>query len=413
MPSIPMVPMGTFEDEVVLMRRCRVALAGASLPLALGAALACLPGGASTLALGVALGWLGLGTLLYVLARNPAPHETLVRVYACGAGLLLPGRFVPSERILGGWVEPRPEAAPLVHVRTEGGADVTLVVRDVERGRALLAALGVDASRVAATFWALARPIGEPRTFARLGALVGIALTLGMLAGQESPAASALAVVALLLAMLGLVVPTRVSIGADGVHLRWLGTSRFVMWATVLAVEPFDGGVVLALEGGRWLTLRTPREHDRHDPEGLAMVERLRAAWRANVQARAEPLPTGVVRRTGSRGTRTRDWVRAMRALAQEQPGYRTSAVPPEGLWRIVESPHADGDARTGAAIALASSLDSAGRKRLREAAASCAEPRLRIALTTASMPTGAASEEELAAALDAIDGEVEDSRRC
>jgi hypothetical protein len=102
-----------------------------------------------------------------------------------------------------------------------------------------------------------------------------------------------------------------------------------------------------------------------------------------------------------------------MRALTQEQPGYRTSAVRPEGLWRIVESPHADGDARTGAAIALASSLDSAGRKRLREAAASCAEPRLRIALTTASMPTGAASEDELAAALDAIDGEVEDSRRC
>jgi hypothetical protein len=405
--------MGTFEDEVVLQQRCRLALAGAALPLALGATLACLPGGSSTLALGIALGWLGLGTLLYVVARNPAPHERLARVYACSAGLLLPGRFLPSERILGGWVEPRANAAPVVHVRAAGGGHVTLVVRDVDRGRALLAALGVDASRVAATFWTLARPIGEPRTFARVGALVVIALTLGMLAGRDSPAASALAVVALLIALLGLVVPTRVSIGADGVHLRWLGTSRFVAWSTVLAVEPFDGGVVLALEGGRWLTLRTPQEHDRHDPECLAMIERLRAAWRANVQARAEPLPTDVVRRTGGRSTRTRDWVRAMRAITQEQPSYRTSAVPPEGLWRIVESPHADGDARTGAAIALAPSLDAVGRKRLREAAASCAEPRLRVALTTASMPTGAASEEELAAALDAIDGEVEDGSRC
>jgi hypothetical protein len=405
--------MGTFEDEVVLLRRCRLALAGATLPLALGLALACLPGGGSTLALGIALVWLGLGPLLYVVARNPAPHEILARVYACGAGLLMPGRFVPAERIRGGWIEPRANAAPVVHVHAEGGTDVAIVVRDVERGRALLAALGVDASRVAATFWTLARPIGEPRTFARVGALVGIALTLGMLAGRESPAASALAVVALLIALLGLVVPTRVSIGADGVYLRWLGTTRFVAWSTVLAVEPFDGGVVLALEGGRWLTLRTPCEHDRHDPERLALVERMCAAWRANVHACAEPLPTGVVSRTGGRGTRTREWVHAMRAITQEKPGYRTGAVPPEGLWRIVESPHADSDARTGAAIALASSLDDVGRKRLRDAAAACAEPRLRIALTTASMPTGTASEEELAAALDAIDGEVEDTRRC
>jgi hypothetical protein len=405
--------MGTFEDEVVLLRRCRPALACAAVPLALGVVLVCLPGGPSALALGIALAWLGLGPLLYVVARNPAPHEMRARAYACGAGLLLPGRFVPAESIRGGWVEPRANASPVVHVCVESGGDVAIVVRDVERGRALLVALGIDASHVAASFWTLARPIGEPRTFARVGALVGIALALGVLAGRDSAAASALAVVALLVALLGLVVPTRVNVGADGVHLRWLGTSRFVAWSRVLAVEPFDGGVVLALEGGRWLTLRTPSEHDRHDPERLAMVERLRAAWRASLQANAEPTPTGIVRRLGERGARTRDWVRAMRALAQEQPGYRTSAVPPEGLWRIVESPHADRDARTGAAIALAPSLDAVGRKRLREAAEACAEPRLRIALTTVSMPTGTATEEELAATLDAIDTEVEDSRRC
>ncbi len=190
--------MGTFEDEVVLLRRCRLALAGASLPLALGAAFACLPGAgsASALALGIALAWLGLGALLYVIARNPAPHETMARVYACGAGLLLPGRFVPAERIRGGWIEPRAAAPPIVHVRTEGGGEVALVVRDVDRGRRLLAALGVDASRLVATFWALARPLGEPRTFTRVGALAGIALAVGMLAGRESAAAAALAVVA-------------------------------------------------------------------------------------------------------------------------------------------------------------------------------------------------------------------------
>ncbi|HEX8795362.1 MAG TPA: hypothetical protein VF765_30645 [Polyangiaceae bacterium] len=415
MPSILPGPMGTFEDEVVLLRRCRLALAGASIPLVLGAVFTCLPGAgsASAFALGIALAWLGLGALLYVVARNPAPHEVMGRVYACGAGLLLPGRFVPAERIRGGWVEPRVAGAPVVHVCTEGGGEVALVVRDVERGRQLLVALGVDASHVAATFWALARPLGEPRTFARVGLLAGIAMALGILAGQESPAAAALAVIALLVAMLGFVVPTRVSVGADGVHLRWLGTSRFVSWSDVFAVEPFDGGVVLALEGGQWLTLRTPAEHERHDPDRVAMIERLRTAWRASQQAHADPVPASIVRSAGERGVRTRDWVRAMRTLAHPQSGYRSSAVPPEGLWRIVESPHADRDARTGAAIALASSLDASGRQRLREAAAACAEPRLRVSLTTASMPTGAASDEELAAALDAIDGEVEDGRRC
>jgi hypothetical protein len=110
-------------------------------------------------------------------------------------------------------------------------------------------------------------------------------------------------------------------------------------------------------------------------------------------------------------GGRTQEWVRAMRAIvAPSQHGYRTGAVPPERLWRVVEDPRADRIARMGAALALSPSLDFEGRERMREAAASCAEPRIRVALTTAASDAGArGKDEDLAAILDALESEADD----
>jgi hypothetical protein len=100
-----------------------------------------------------------------------------------------------------------------------------------------------------------------------------------------------------------------------------------------------------------------------------------------------------------------------MRGMVRDEQGYRTGAVPPERLWRVVEDPCADRMARTGAALALAPGLDEGGRDRLRAAAASCAEPRLRIALSTAASEAGARGrEDDLAATLDALECEGDDS---
>ena len=66
-------------------------------------------------------------------------------------------------------------------------------------------------------------------------------------------------------------------------------------------------------------------------------------------------------------------------------PGFRIASVPVERLWRVVEDPRADREARTGAAIALAPALHDDERARLRAVADGCAEPRLRIALATAA----------------------------
>ena len=89
-------------------------------------------------------------------------------------------------------------------------------------------------------------------------------------------------------------------------------------------------------------------------------------------------------------------------------PGFRVASVPLERLWRVVEDPRADRDARTGAAIALAPALHDDDRARLRAVADGCAEPRLRVALATAAKEASA-PDDALAEALDALEGEGDD----
>jgi hypothetical protein len=401
--------MLTFEDDVVIVQRSGLLLAGACAPLAFGIALAC--AGLSTAdgaGIGFAVAWLGLGGLLYVWARNPAPTERPARVRADARGLFVDGKLaLAAARVRGGWVQPRLLAPPVVHVSARRARDVEVVVRDIERGRALLRALEVDATHASAQFWTYARPLGEPRAFARAASLGGLVLAFGLVAGQATPLALALAVVAVLVLFAGVAVPTLVTVGADGVLLRWLGTQRFVPWPSVVAVEAFDGGVVLALDGGRWLTLRTPAAHERHHPERDAMVERLRTAWRPYAQLDAEEPTARLLRRAGAR---TSEWVRSVRGVIPRarHEGYRIPAVPPERLWQLLENPRSDRAARTGAALALAPSLDEQGRARLHAVADACAEPRLRLALSTAATTAAAGgSDEELAAALDAIEAEA------
>lgn len=407
-----MQPGNTFEDDVLIARRNAPVLAAALAPALFGVTLAS-AGRPASLALGLASFWLGLGLLLYVWARNPCAVERPAHAVADARGLLLDGRLVlEAGRVTSGWLETRAGGPPVVHLRAAAAPwrrrAVDVVVRDVESGRALLRVLEVDPTHASAHYWVLARPLGEGRAFARAATLIALVLAFGVVAGQSAPAALALAVVALFALVGGLVVPTRVTVGADGVLVRWLGTVRFVPWTSVVAIEDFDGGVVLALDGGGWLTLRTPADHERHCPERASMVERMRVAWRAHGRGGHDADPTAVlVRRAGGH---TREWVRAMRRILSPERGYRTQAMPPEQLWRVVEDACGDRHARTGAALALAPLLDDRGRERMQAAASSCAEPRLRAALQTAATDAAAAApDDELAAALDALECEGDD----
>ena len=84
------------------------------------------------------------------------------------------------------------------------------------------------------------------------------------------------------------------------------------------------------------------------------------------------------------RGERTvTEWVAALTELADaSRSRYRRATLPREHLWRIVEDARCSADERAGAAVALLrSSLDQAGRARLRIAAEASALPPLRVVL--------------------------------
>jgi hypothetical protein len=395
-----------FEEDAFLLRRSRRMLGAAVTVVILGAALAWAAG---LVTFGFWVAWVGLAAIAYGWSRSPGGAPLPVRVKADEHGLQIDGAVQwRGSRVAGGWIQPRPRASPVVHLRGPGGAPIRLVTRDVEQGRALLAALSVDASHVAADYWAMARPLGEPRAFAHAGALLGLAIGLGLLTGPTVSPVFAVALVALIVLCAGVTVPTRVVVGGDGVLLRWLGTVRYVPWSRVADVQPFDGGVTLVLaapsSGGDRLTLRMPEEHERYHPERDAMVERMLAAFRAHGPAREEPL-SRVLDRSGAR---TREWVRTMRALLRPAASFRTASIPPERLWRVVEDARADRTVRTGAAIALAPGLSERERARLKAVAAGCAEPRLRLALRTAAAEANV-PDEALAEALDALESEGDD----
>jgi hypothetical protein len=396
-----------FEEDASVVRRSARMLGAAATVVVLGAAVA---GSVGFVAVGLWVAWVGLGALAYGWVRSPGATPEAVRVRADVTGLSIDGvTAMPASRIVGGWVEPRLHAPPVVHLRGLRGRYLRLVVRDLEQGRALLRALSIDPSHVSAHYWALARPLGEPRTFAHAGVLLAVTIVVGFIVGPAVPPVFAVALVALFVLFAGIILPTRVVVGADGVLLRWLGTVRFVPWSRVMDVEPFDGGVMLSLapdRGEELLTLRMPDDHQRYHPERDALIERMVAALRAyGPAARAEPMTRLLARAGGP----TRDWVREMRDLIRPIQGFRTASVPLERLWQVVLDPHANREARTGAALALAPVLPDEGRARLRAVADGCAEPRLRIALVTAATEAGA-TDDTLAEALDALESEGDDT---
>jgi hypothetical protein len=403
--------MVTFDEEARLILRSAWKLGVACAPVAFGVTLAFagLGGGAGP-GMGIALAWIGAGGVLYAWVRNPEPVERAVHLHVDARGLFVDGRLaIRAADVRGGWVQPCGNAPTRVHVCGRSGRDVELVVRDAERGHALLRALEIDESRASAHFWTYARPLGEPRAFGRAATITALVLAFGLLVGQSAPIGSAMALAALAAFFLGLAAPTLVTVGADGLLLRWLGTRRFVPWSSVVGVERFDGGVALALEGGRWLTLRAPSDAQRYSPERDAMIERIRVAWRATAPGELEEPAARLLRRTG---VRTREWVRSVRSLLRPpcEEGYRVAAMPPERLWALVEDPRVDRAARVGAALALAPWLDEGARERLRSLADACAEPRTRLSLAVAATKAaGRASDADIAATLDGIESEEEE----
>ena len=74
-------------------------------------------------------------------------------------------------------------------------------------------------------------------------------------------------------------------------------------------------------------------------------------------------------------------WIRALKGVLGDAPTFRTPAIPPDRLWRVLEDPTQPAPLRAGAAVALRERLSDGDKERLRVVAATCASNDLRRAL--------------------------------
>jgi hypothetical protein len=209
----------------------------------------------------------------------------------------------------------------------------------------------------------------------------------------------------MLLIGLAMLVPTRLVLGADGLHFTWLGSSRFLPYAEIRVVHLLfanvyaqalyvsgrgtsgTSGVQITLVHGEVVPVEMSR---RADLVYGRIAEAVDAWWR-----RDGAVQTALVQR-GPRDPR--GWLRALRGIgAKVTSDYRSASMADE-LWRIVEDVAAPADARAGAAVALRGGLGAEGRDRLRRIAGTTAFPRLRIAIVAAANERD--DEDALAAAL-------------
>lgn len=208
--------------------------------------------------------------------------------------------------------------------------------------------------------------------------------------------------------LLSWAVLTKVTIGVDGLHVRWLGRGRFIPYEEVETVSyetPALPGrwpthyVEIQLRSGARLSLPGSRRSvDR-------IVERANEAKAAH--DRAEPLAADDVEPLRAEGDAKARLGKLRRLGSGAAAGPRTAAVHRDRLWRVLDSPAASDADRAAAAVALAAEVSEPDRQRIRIAAASTANPALRILLTQAAEE---GDEDDLAVA-EAL-AELENARR-
>ena len=281
-------------------------------------------------------------------------------------------------------------------------------VADEEQGADLLARFGQDQAHVAVRF-RLASGFENPRLRSIATAVLVLSQSFFWFGTMNGPLAhSLLAIYFLALAVAGLsfLIPTHVTIGADGILLERRGTRRFVRFVELLKIEEhveYKDAIVLTLADFKQITLRTsvqdqPNNKRIASDQTRALRKRLDVALAAFRNRDAGP---DVVLALDRANRNTHDWIVALSKTATASE-YRVASVTSEQLWRVVEDPAAASDHRAAALIALRATLDDDAKARVRKTIEACAEPRLRVALDAAISE----KEPDLEAALDALSDE-------
>lgn len=355
---------------------------------------------------------IALVALFYVWRRNPRPVIAPVQVRADADGVEIDGQRVPRSEIREGFV--LPGSPPRVKLSRRWAAPIELQVGSTEEGRALLRVLGLDVSQTVATFRTMSRALTKRRYIAAvLGSFFAVygGFMVGLARSRYHPTMAAVTGIAFLIAlasmMLVLLMPTKLSVGADGIVLRWFFRDRFIGYGDIADTEQYDKGWGRSRQIGLTVTLRSgekisiPTGQAKWSNEDVAIIqERMREAMEA-FRAGDAAADAALLRR-GVRGVP--EWVAALRAIGSgANADMRTAPLPRERLFRIVESPTAAVAERAAAAVALGGELDDEVRGRLRIAAEATASPKLRVVLEAAA---SGAAEAEIEAALSEAAGE-------
>jgi hypothetical protein len=297
----------------------------------------------------------------------------------------------------------------------------TFRMRRIEDARAVLAATGLDASRRRARFRILAP--SRTNRLARLALVLlslplSVALAVGLQHATGHVTSPALFLLPYIVSCLVMLIPGSITVGADGLLVKWLWQERFVPIADVECIrtesdflnrkllgvrlqvrgesEPID--VALTMPGRMQDSLEFGR---RYVATVLERIEEARqVAKSASVHDAARALA-----REGRSGM---DWLAALRESFGGAETFRAGApLTADDLWRAVEDQSAEGWVRAAAAAALSSGLEDHGRARLRVAAEATAAPKLRVALEAAAKGDDA----EIAGALHDVDEERGDDQ--
>lgn len=328
--------------------------------------------------------------------RNPWPRRVPTPISADEEGVRAgDSLLLKRDEIASGFLIPDLHSGPKVRLTRRLRPAVEIRVADEAEGRALLRALGLDASQVAVRFRTPSRLLSEPRLSIPFGIVMAV-LFIGLGAVTRALGLGNGPVhVPLLLVMLMIfgVLQTKLTVGADGVLRSWFWRTKFWSWADVTRIHTYvdtsfwasnnrwRGIELLLRSGGR---IRFPILQGRSLDTGqmTLILERMRQAKESHDRGDAASEAALLERHE-------RDipaWIAALRAIGSgANQDHRTAPVVPEKLWRIVEDPAATPAARAGAAVALSASIDAGGKKRLSAAAEAVAAPKLRVALDAAA----------------------------
>ncbi len=277
-----------------------------------------------------------------------------------------------------------PTSPAKLQLRMRSGVVVEASLPSVEAADALLDHLALDPKGRALRFPANApfRQLVGAFGGVMLGSYIGFYLGI-LLAVIGLTSAIALAVpLAAAFAAMGIVStrPIEVRVGTDGLTLRGAFKTRFIPFAELAAVRPFNNDPMLCYRDGRTEVVWNSAVS--RSPELLAaLLHRMDRALASNAEHDALMARAAVLERRG----RTLDaWRAEVARLVDPAKGYRDLGLSRAEAEALLDDVRAPLEHRIAAAMALRALDDQEAPTRIRVAADGCASPEMREALQRA-----------------------------